>query len=218
MGQGTKRSPGVNLLLFIVTFGVYWFFWLYKAFTEVAEKEQKPFPARKWLPALAILWVVAGGIGIYNIVSGFRDRASSGSTSPGNPFANRIPDFADPFILAAMAVSLVFYLLQLVYVKQAHAVVEDAAKRIGDPNPPNGTLAILFNVLAAASQIPLVGSLIGLGATVCAIIWVVQTQAAMNRYWDRTLMAPPAPPPGWMQPPMAAPSGTTPPGYPPVRR
>ncbi|MBI2078014.1 MAG: DUF4234 domain-containing protein, partial [Euryarchaeota archaeon] len=107
MAEGKKRSPGVDIVLFIVTLGVYWWFWTYKAFHEIAERERRPLPAAKFFPAMIVLWLIGLGVSGYGAAKTFQERLKEreAGTSPENPFAAQLDQFSDPIVIAGIVAS-----------------------------------------------------------------------------------------------------------------
>lgn len=189
-GPGKKRSPGVDILLFVVTLGIYWFVWNYKAFTEFGEHRGKDLKAGMWIPILVVLWILTIGVFTYSV-------ATAPELAPDASFEEQfqagVDDYLRPAVLAGTALSVVYYILQLLYQKPATDAVREAAKEHALNEEANPTLAVLFNVFFAAGQaIPVVGGLLGLAAVIIAIVWVVQVQKTLNEYWDRAAYQYPA--------------------------
>ncbi len=204
-GPGKKRSPGIDILLFVVTLGVYWFVWNYKAFTEFGEHRGKDLKAGTWIPILAVLWVVTIAVFTYSVATAPEVAADAGIEES---FQTNLDDYLRPAVLAGTILSVLYYVLQLVYHKPATEAVQEAAKEHALTKSANPTLAVLFNVFFAAGQaIPIVGGLLGLAAVIIAIVWVVQVQNVLNEYWDRAAYQYPAQQPTYGAAPRAQSAG-----------
>jgi len=198
---GKQRSAGVDLLLFVVTLGVYWWVWLAKSFGEVARSRNVDLGARKFIPLLVALWLavlaVAGTMAA-TMISAAVNRASSSTTPPAfNPLEVWQKNL--PVAIAWVLLTLAFYGVQLVYLRKATTMVADATRGLGGPGarPPSPALAVAFCALFAFGWVPFLGSLGNLAALIIAIIWVVQVQGAMNGYWQTRQPAMPLPPMGF---------------------
>lgn len=188
---GKKRSAGLNILLFIVTFGVYWFVWLYFAFTEIAKDQRKDLRAGPWILGLVGLQVTVLALAVFRVADRFRRPVSAGT----NPWLDAFDETLSPLALAAAGLSAVYYTVQLLYARIAHTMVAEAASSVGVMPLPSLALAVSFNALLIGGAIPILGGLLALAGLVVAIVWVVQIQAAMNGYWERHGMASTGPPP-----------------------
>lgn len=189
--MGKKRSAGINILLFIVTLGAYWFVWLYLAFTEVAKDKGKPFRAGPWIIGLAALHVVYFGI----VIARFVEQLGKPPAAGTNLFTAMMQDALSPMALAVAGVSIAFYVVQLLYTRQAHALVAESLAGVGMAAAPSAALPIVFNALLIAGAVPFLG-IVGLAGWIVAIVWIVQIQAAMNQYWDLRMGAQNLPPMG----------------------
>ena len=224
---GKVRSPGINILLFVVTLGVYWFVWMYKAFNEVARSRGRDIKAGMWVALLAVVWavgiVVASVAGISTFLEQMEEQGE-GATAPPPTFEELFQPEYTPLTISAMVVSVVFYLLQLFYLRNANVVVNEVLVSAGLPPGPAPALALAFNLLYIVGQVPLIGIVASLGGLVVAILWVVQIQGAINRYWQPRGYGQPMPPPsagspmtGWTPAAPASPPQAPPPMPPPRR-
>lgn len=190
-GPGKKRSPGINILLFVVTLGIYWFVWLYKAFDEFGKHRGKDLKGGMWIALLVTALVI--GIAVLGYAS------ETAPEPPGfdAPFEEiiqyEIDAATEPIFLVGGFLMLVFFVLQLIYVKGATSTIHEAAQGHGLSNDANPALAVLFNLFIGIGVIlPLVGDLLALAGWIIAIVWVVQVQKTLNEYWDRAAYQYPA--------------------------
>ena len=176
---GKQRSAGIVILLSIVTLGVYWFVWQWKAFGELEQAKGGNLQRRLFIPLMAVVWLLMLGVAGSAAADSLRqalDQQEGGAT-PATPTA---PPFG-PLQIAGLVIGVVFYGLQLVYQLRATKLV--AASVPNGTDSPSTVLPILANVLMMCGGIPFVGILLSLGGLVVAIVWIVQVQGALNKIW-----------------------------------
>lgn len=181
---GKKRSPGIDILLFIVTLGVYWFVWNYKAFNEFAKHRGQDLKSGTWVAILVVVWIVTIVVASYNFATTPEVPAD---VSVEESFEYTIENALRPAAIAAALLGIVYYILQLLYQKPATQAVKEAGQQLSLTKDANPTLAVLFNLFFLLGQMPIIGGLFALIGVVLAIIWVVQIQNALNEYWDRAM-------------------------------
>lgn len=183
---GKKRSSGVNILLFIVTLGVYWFVWLYKTFGEVARVQQRDLNLGTWIGILAVAYALSFTASVVHGVQEIQQDLEERSKGEKPDFAAAFKPRFTGVYLASVVLNIVLYLLQIVLLIRVTNLVSESFLPLNDPyaKPPPVALAVLFCVLYAVGWIPYVGLLFTLAALVLSIIWVVAVQRAVNRYWD----------------------------------
>lgn len=198
---GKPRSAGIVILLSIVTLGIYWFIWTRSAFGEVADAARTKLPVHFWWVTL-VAWVFSIGIAAYRIPRALRDALQEAlnrdpSAPPPSPFdgiMDSIREQYSPLGLATIALGLVMYGAQLGYLRPANELVRRMVAPF-DPNAPGTGMVVLFSVLIMAGMvIPFIGGLAGLAGYIIAIVWIVQVQGAINRFWQRGAMMQQAPP------------------------
>jgi hypothetical protein len=192
---GKQRSPGIVILLCVVTLGIYWFVWTRKAFGEVAESKGRPLPFVFWTIAL-VAWIASAVIAASRIPEELAKIGEKPETAPSIPtmIQDSLADQFSPIGLAVIAVGAVMYLAQMLYLRPANELVRETANETRGA-APSSALVVLFSVLIiVGSAVPLIGAIFSLAGFVIAIVWIVQVQQAINRYWQFRQYNPPTPP------------------------
>jgi hypothetical protein len=201
-----RRSPGLILLLFIVTFGIYWFVWIHKAFQEVADERGVTRERAPLLAPMVILWVLyvalVAGVMITALAQATEDTADRPDDSDAfsTAYESRLADLA-PIAGAGGLLGAGLYGVQLAYLKPANRLVASLPAASQGGSPPSDTVLTLFcSLYIANGLIGFVGGflpqgtpgaqgvstaalLLNVAAIVLSIVWVVTAQGAINRHW-----------------------------------
>jgi hypothetical protein len=180
---GKKRSAGINILLFIVTLGIYWWVWLWKAFGELERHKGANLRRTMFLIPMILVWVIMLGIAGANgaaQIKKFADQASKSDPNAAPNFAQFQPTYGALYFAGA-ALGIVLYGLQLAFLLPATKLVA-ASVPPGTEAPAVG-LVMGFNIAFMAGPIPVLGGLASLAGLILAIVWVVKTQQALNAIW-----------------------------------
>jgi hypothetical protein len=183
-----QRSAGLSIFLFIITLGIYWFIWMWTVFREIETDQNRPdIKTGTYVPILGGVYLVRFGLEIwaFSMLIGASLSAANfqQAFSAGYLFSGKGIGLIFVLSIITTLMGVAFYVIQLIYLKKATEVVAQAATGLGIPGAPQAVLPILFNVFFAAMVVPFVGSLLWIGAVVIAIIWVVQLQGTLNKYW-----------------------------------
>lgn len=169
--RGKMRSPGIVVLLSIVTFGLYLLYWYWASSEELDGFTLKPRRGHHKI-RIAILSLLAGLVVLLvGVVVILREVGSVGDVSQLSPAA------AAPAILLIL-VGIVMVLVGMVYLyvglwQMWKDIQEDDLRRLV-PQPFNP--AVMLLLIALGIVVPYVGIVFTLAA-------IVLTQKGLNRVW-----------------------------------
>lgn len=183
------RSPGGNVLLFIVTFGVYWFIWQHNVVREIAQERKVPLRVGSWIAVVVVLHashLALGGTFLAAAVKLFAQRDVWPPTQ----------DVLDPLEVGRALLAVAFYLVQFEFLLRAERVIRAATSHEQLSPPPPSELIFGFNAVLAVAVLPqfMAPSLAWISAPLLllgfalATVWVVLTQTALNQYWEAQMI------------------------------
>lgn len=184
-----KRSPAGNVLLFVVTLGVYWFVWLYNAFRELADDRRERLRVYPWVGTLVLLHlghVALGGTYLAKVIIAFSRTQSLPEPRPP----------LDPVSMAIAILVVAFYLVQFEFLLRGDRILRRATTAEHLPRPPPAELVFGLNVLLAVSVLPgflapgysWMGAAVSMAGLILATVWVLLFQNCLNQYWDARML------------------------------
>jgi hypothetical protein len=179
---GRQRHPVAVLALFAVTLGIYWFVWLYVAFTEVARQRDRDFRAGTWVVALAVLYAVFV-IAVITTFAAFWEPVPSAQRGEIFAHLSYAPHWWSAFVIGS---SLAFDVALAAYLVRADRLVSSALPQWTQTASGHAFLAVAFVAFNAVSIIGGgLGAFLSLVGFVLSIVWVSLVQGNLNKYWAR---------------------------------
>ncbi len=189
---GKIRSPGINFLLYVVTFGIYGLVWHWKAGAEM-DAFQEDANVGKPLRLYVILGAVASVILFIGGLMAFVPYLDLVMESEGSDLSDEQMEEFITQVLAALVIiaiggiiQLVAAILHIIGMDRLWKTTAQAQTRIGRTPIAAGTMLfflIFYYCSAIISGIPILGALVAVTALVFIIILFVNTQNAMNEVW-----------------------------------
>lgn len=181
---GRPRDPALVFILVFLTYGIYWFVWVYRSFAEVARNERRDLRARPWVTALVLSFVPLVALTLVDAATIFSRIISSRPVTLDSVTTALVEPTLSNEPWAAL-LPIPFLVLQFAYLERATRLVRDAARKDGDPHAPHPVLVAAFSGLGLLELVPTWGWLFLLAGLVVWAVWKFQTQRAINRYWAR---------------------------------
>jgi hypothetical protein len=178
------RSATAVVLLTIITVGLYWFYWAGTSFSEIARNEQRPMRVGAWVFWLVALSVPIAAIAIYDGIGLARILVDGGDLE-----AWALEPHPWWIQIINVVVTDAFLVAQFFFLRDGTRMLRDATLARSLPKPPRVGLVFSMTLLGIIGLLPLWGSFFAIASVIVWIVWNVQVQNSMNRYWKSTTTA-----------------------------
>ncbi len=189
---GKIRSPGINFLLYVLTFGIYGLVWHWKIGNEIDQFNPESKAGGK-LHAFVILNIIAYAvimIGAVLLLVAYLPifTADEGESITVQDEEEAMMDAIPAFIVMGFGALLsltaaVFHIMGMHRVWTTTAMAQGARGRQQISIGMMMTFLIIYYANNFVSWIPILGSLVSLAAIVLIIVLYVMTQNALNEVW-----------------------------------